>query len=74
MCNLNRHLSVLQEAGLVRIDKQGGGRSSKTLCVVTSKGRKLFLAYLAELQRVLSDAAAAQQADLHQQAALKFNP
>lgn len=59
--NLNRHLAVLQEAGFVEVEKEGGGRTSRTLCRVTRAGRAAFLQYLAELERVLADAAAAQQ-------------
>lgn len=58
--NLNRHLAVLQESGFVVVEKQGGGRSSRTLCQMTSAGRAAFLEYLQELERVLSDAASAQ--------------
>jgi DNA-binding transcriptional ArsR family regulator len=59
--NLNRHLAVLQEAGFVEVEKEGGGRASRTLCHITRDGRAAFLEYLAELERVLADAAAAQQ-------------
>jgi DNA-binding MarR family transcriptional regulator len=56
--NLNRHLAVLQEAGYVRVEKQGAGRSSRTHCRVTRAGRAAFLHYLRELEQVLADAAA----------------
>src|SRR6187397_3565067 len=59
--NLNRHLAVLQEAGFVEVEKEGGGRASRSICQVTRAGRAAFLEYLAELERVLADAAAAQQ-------------
>ena len=55
--NLNRHLAVLQEAGLIKMKKEGSGRSSHTLCIVTRAGQSAFLAYLRELERVLADAA-----------------
>ncbi len=55
--NLNRHLAVLQDAGLVKTKKEGGGRSSHTLCVVTRTGQAAFLQYLSELERVIADAA-----------------
>lgn len=58
--NLNRHLAVLQEAGYVDIEKEGRGRSSRSLCRVTRAGRAAFLQYLQELERVLSDAAGAE--------------
>lgn len=57
--NLNRHLLVLQEAQFVKVSKEGGGRSSKTRCRVTALGRKTFLNYLAELEKVIADATTA---------------
>lgn len=54
--NLNRHLAVLSEAGFVHVDKEGGGRGSRTTCRATPVGRSAFLAYLQELERVLDDA------------------
>ena len=54
--NLNRHLDVLRESGFVHIEKTGAGRSSKSTCSVTPKGRQGFLDYLAELERVIGDA------------------
>jgi DNA-binding transcriptional ArsR family regulator len=59
--NLNRHLAVLQEAGFIEVEKEGGGRTSVTICHMTHAGRAAFLVYLAELERVLVDAVAAQQ-------------
>lgn len=55
--NLNRHLVVLQEAGFVKTKKEGRGRSSHTLCLVTRGGQAAFLRYLRELERVIADAA-----------------
>lgn len=60
--NLHRHLAVLAEARFVRIVKAGAGRGSKTTCHVTARGRQAFLEYLAELERVIADAAAARDA------------
>ena len=57
--NLNRHLAVLQEAGLIKTKKEGSGRSSHTLCLVTRSGEAAFLQYLRELERVIADAAKA---------------
>lgn len=69
--NLNRHLAVLQEAGFVELEKEGGGRRSRTLCQVTRSGHAAFVQYLAELERVLADAAAAQQTLAKSTAALR---
>lgn len=54
--NLSRHLSVLQEAGLVEIVKVFNGAKPQTRAVLTKSGRKEFDAYLGELQRVIQDA------------------
>lgn len=58
--NLNRHLDVLAEAGLIELRKDEGRGRSRTLCKITSLGRKRFKEYLEELERVIADAAAAQ--------------
>lgn len=60
--NLNRHLDVLREAGFVELRKDQGERRTRTVCRVTSAGRASFLKYLAELERVVTDGAAAAQA------------
>jgi DNA-binding MarR family transcriptional regulator len=54
--NLNRHLDVLKQHSLVAIKKRGEGRASETRVRLTAAGRKAFLRYLAELERVLRDA------------------
>jgi DNA-binding transcriptional ArsR family regulator len=59
--NLNRHLTVLQDAGFVELEKEGAGRGSRTSCHLTRLGRAAFTEYLGELERVLADAAAAQK-------------
>lgn len=51
--NLSRHLQVLEEAGLLRLDKGYEGKRPHTRCMLTDKGRDGFAAYLAELERVL---------------------
>jgi YD repeat-containing protein len=57
--NLSRHLAVLHEAGLVEIRKGASGNRPQTVCRMTPGGRKKFLDYLAELERVIADAAEA---------------
>ncbi len=61
--NLNRHLKVLREAGLVEVTREGRGKKSQTICRVTDAGRTQFLDYLHELENVISDAAEAATAD-----------
>ena len=60
--NLSRHLDVLAEAGLVKITKGFEGRRPHTSCALTAAGRKRFREYLAQLEKVLHDAAAREDA------------
>ena len=63
--NLNRHLKVLQDESLIQIKKEQTGRRGQTRVLLTSAGRRGFLAYLDELERVVNDArAAASRKDL----------
>ncbi|ALN75007.1 transcriptional regulator [Aureimonas sp. AU20] len=62
--NLSRHLQVLEEAGFVRIDKSFAGKRPVTTCFLTDKGRESFLDYLAILEQVVRDAAAASKRSL----------
>lgn len=54
--NLSRHLQVLVDAGLVSSWKGQEGGRSQTLARLTNSGRRQFLAYLEELERVIEDA------------------
>jgi DNA-binding MarR family transcriptional regulator len=56
--NLNRHLAVLQQAELIEVWKSHAGPRSKTRVQLTRSGRRQFLAYLDELERVIRDARA----------------
>ncbi len=55
--NLNRHLEVLREAGLIAVHKDQGASRRQTVCRVTPRGKEEFVAYLAELERVVADVA-----------------
>ncbi len=57
--NLSRHVQVLHEAELIEIWKGFEGKRPQTLVRLSVAGRDQFLAYLAELERVLRDAGAA---------------
>src|SRR5580704_13491339 len=57
--NLSRHLQVLQEAGLVEINKGYEGNRPHTTCRLTTAGRRRFLDYLAVLEQLVRDAAKA---------------
>jgi DNA-binding transcriptional ArsR family regulator len=54
--NLSRHLDVLREAGLVEVWKGFERRRPQTLIRLTPEGRRRFVAYLEELERVVRDA------------------
>lgn len=54
--NLSRHLTVLQEAGVVEIWKGFKGRRPQTLCRLTDDGRRRFLEYVSVLETVVADA------------------
>lgn len=60
--NLNRHVEVLREAKLVEIWKGFEGRRPQTLIRLTPEGRRRFVGYLAELEKVISDAKVKQSA------------
>lgn len=57
--NLNRHLKVLQEAGLVEVSKHPVSGRSQTRCRITALGRDRFAEYIAALERVIADASVA---------------
>jgi DNA-binding transcriptional ArsR family regulator len=54
--NLSRHLDVLRQAGIVDVWKGFENRRPQTLCRLSVHGRRRFLAYLEELDRVVRDA------------------
>ena len=60
--NLSRHLEVLEDAKLIEITKTAEVRP-QSLCRITGEGRRRFVGYLAELERVLLDAAAPAEAE-----------
>jgi DNA-binding MarR family transcriptional regulator len=60
--NLARHLQALQEAGVVELSKSVSRGRPQTLCRITPEGRRRFLEYLAVLDQVVREAAAAAKA------------
>jgi DNA-binding MarR family transcriptional regulator len=54
--NLSRQLQVLKDAGFVEIEKGTSGSRPQTMCRMTRTGRKKFLEYIAELEKVISNA------------------
>ncbi len=61
--NLNRHLKVLVDGGLVTLRKVREGGRSVTNAKMTARGRSTFVHYLDELERVIRDARARAAAD-----------
>jgi DNA-binding MarR family transcriptional regulator len=60
--NLSRHLQVLEEAGLIDIEKGYDHNRPQTVCRITPHGRRRYLDYLAVLEQVVRDAASAAKA------------
>jgi DNA-binding transcriptional ArsR family regulator len=54
--NLNRHLAVLQEAGLVALTRSIEKSRPLTTCRLTPLGRKKFVEYLDVLETLVRDA------------------
>jgi DNA-binding MarR family transcriptional regulator len=61
--NLSRHLQVLTEAGFVEATKSFEQNRPQTFCRITPEGRARYLDYLAVLEQVVRDAAAAVKAE-----------
>ena len=53
--NLSRHLTVLQDAGVIDIKKSFKDNRPQTWCKITASGRKRFTEYVTELEKVVSD-------------------
>lgn len=51
--NLSRHLTKLEEAGYLRVEKGFVGRRPRTWVELTGKGRDAFLAHVKELERLV---------------------
>ena len=54
--NLNRHLAVLSDAGLVQIWKGTAGSRPQTMYRMTADGRRRFAEYINVLENVVADA------------------
>jgi hypothetical protein len=57
--NLSRHLQVLEDAKVIQVSKDWVNHRPQTLCRLSADGRKRYLRYLAVLEQVVMDAAAA---------------
>jgi len=51
--NLSSHLSTLEQAGYISIDKSFEGKKPITFISITSKGRNAFSNYIKELEKFL---------------------
>ncbi len=54
--NLSAHLSKLEEAGYVKIEKKFVDKKPRTTVHLTAKGRKAWIDYLGRLQSLISAA------------------
>ncbi|WP_207714044.1 transcriptional regulator [Scytonema sp. UIC 10036] len=51
--NLTGHLSKLEEAGYVKIEKTFRGKLPHTICQLSQKGRKAFETYRQQMQQFI---------------------
>ncbi|MBC7783945.1 MAG: transcriptional regulator [Burkholderiales bacterium] len=57
--NLSRQIQVLQEEGLLTVEKSFVNNRPQTRCLMSAEGKKRFWEYINELERVVHDAARA---------------
>jgi DNA-binding MarR family transcriptional regulator len=72
--NLSRHLQMLTDAKLVEVWKGYKNNRPQTLCRLTSEGRKRFLEYVNELEKVVADAASANASSKRRAIDPNFSP
>ena len=53
--NLSTHISKLEEAGYVSVEKAFQGKKPRTMIRLTNKGRSAFETYRSKMQGALSD-------------------
>lgn len=53
--NLSSHLSRLEEAGYITIEKTFQGKVTRTICRLTGRGREAFRTYREQLNAVIED-------------------
>jgi DNA-binding MarR family transcriptional regulator len=51
--NLARHLQVLEDAGLVRLDKRASGNRARTWITITAAGRRAYEAEIEVLREIV---------------------
>ncbi|MGF1549808.1 MAG: winged helix-turn-helix domain-containing protein [Sphingomonadaceae bacterium] len=52
--NLSVHLRKLEDAGYIELEKRFEKRKPLTICHLTDKGRKAWIAYLDRMQKLLA--------------------
>jgi len=62
--NLSTHLRVLEDAGLVRVEKGYEGRRPRTWVTITRRGRAALAAEMAALTRLVRDHGQEQDTDM----------
>ncbi len=72
--NLSRHLQVLEEAGLVTVEKGFEKKRPLTVCRLTGAGRARFVEYLSVLESVVRDAAREADGDVPQPGGARLKP
>jgi len=55
--NLSAHLTKLEEAGYIKIEKTFKGKLPLTVCKLTTSGRKAFEGYRQQLQQFIAQTA-----------------
>ena len=52
--NLSTHLTKLEEAGYIQIEKIFKGKKPQTICSMTEQGRQAFDTYIDNLEKIIS--------------------
>jgi DNA-binding MarR family transcriptional regulator len=55
--NLGAHITTLEEAGYVRVEKDFAGKRPRTRVMLTREGRRAFDEYVADLRAILDGGA-----------------
>ena len=53
--NLSSHLTKLEKAGYVKIEKSFEGKRPKTVVYISDNGRKAFKQYISELKKFIEE-------------------
>jgi DNA-binding MarR family transcriptional regulator len=53
--NLSRHMSKLEEAGYVKVEKEFVGKKPHTILQLTEEGREVFRTYLENMKTIIDE-------------------